>query len=195
MDNLISERVWQDDGFFEIKVTAQSNHAQAATCSYTTNDSIKDLSDRLSVFPLSSTDEYLWQNGTRGDGHTPCVELRFFCKDKLGHIRIEAHLEIDDGGSLDNHHCSFYLSTEPQILNSFGKSLLALNNPITGTKVELNEQLSRSTMSEPNSCYTYFKITGDFDPDDITHLLALSPEKQWRVGDLRRNGTVYDFAM
>ncbi|MCL2816813.1 MAG: DUF4279 domain-containing protein [Clostridiales bacterium] len=49
-------------------------------------------------------------------------------------------------------------------------------------------------MFEKNSCYTYFRITGNFDPSDITTRLDLSPSKQWRIGDLRRNGTKYDFA-
>lgn len=137
MDNLIFERVWQDEGFFEIKVTAQSELVQATTCSYTNDNSITELSERLVAFPISNTDEYLWRNGKRGDGHTPCVELRFFCKDKVGHIGIEAYMEIDDGASFDVHHCCFYLSAEPGLLNRFGKSLLLLNTPTVGTKVEM----------------------------------------------------------
>ena len=46
-----------------------------------------------------------------------------------------------------------------------------------------------------NSCYTYFKITGDFNPDEISQVLGLLPSKQWKIGDLRRNGTKYDFAL
>ena len=45
-----------------------------------------------------------------------------------------------------------------------------------------------------NSCYTYFRITGDFDPDIISARLGLQPEKFWRIGDKRHNGTEYDFA-
>ena len=45
-----------------------------------------------------------------------------------------------------------------------------------------------------NTCYTYFKITGDFDPDVITKKLGLIPSKTWKIGDERRNGTLYDFA-
>ena len=45
-----------------------------------------------------------------------------------------------------------------------------------------------------NSCYTYFRITGDFDPDIISARLGLQPEKFWRIGDKRNNGTEYDFA-
>ena len=45
-----------------------------------------------------------------------------------------------------------------------------------------------------NSCYTYFRITGDFDPDMVTARLGLVPDKSWRIGDERRNGVLYDFA-
>lgn len=48
---------------------------------------------------------------------------------------------------------------------------------------------------ERNRCYTYFKITGHFNPDEISRILDLSPSKQWKIGDLRKNGTEYDFAL
>ena len=50
-------------------------------------------------------------------------------------------------------------------------------------------------MNTRNRCYTYFKIVGDFDPDAISELLGLQPEKSWKIGDMRRNGTKYDFAL
>lgn len=46
-----------------------------------------------------------------------------------------------------------------------------------------------------NTCYTYFKITGDFDPNIITNRLGLIPSKTWKIGDKRKNGTLYDFAL
>lgn len=50
-------------------------------------------------------------------------------------------------------------------------------------------------MSARNSCYTYFKIVGSFNPDEASKLLNLTPEKTWKIGDLRHNGTMYDFAL
>jgi len=47
---------------------------------------------------------------------------------------------------------------------------------------------------ERNSCYTYFRITGDFNPDDVTALLGLQPDRFWKIGDKRQNGTIFDFA-
>lgn len=49
--------------------------------------------------------------------------------------------------------------------------------------------------SAHTNCYTYFKIVGDFDPDTVTELLGIAPEKSWRIGDKRKNGTVYDFSL
>ncbi len=45
-----------------------------------------------------------------------------------------------------------------------------------------------------NECYTYFKIVGNFDPDTVTDLLGIIPEEFWKIGDMRKNGTVRDFA-
>ena len=49
-------------------------------------------------------------------------------------------------------------------------------------------------MPNQNRCITYFSITGDFDPDMVTSLLQIKPECSWKIGDLRANGTRYDFS-
>ena len=49
-------------------------------------------------------------------------------------------------------------------------------------------------METKNSCYTYFTIVGDFDPDSVSDLLDMKPEKSYKIGDLRPGGTAYDFA-
>lgn len=46
-----------------------------------------------------------------------------------------------------------------------------------------------------NTCYTYFKITGDFEPDYVTRKTGLKPSKIWHIGDRRRDGGVSDFAL
>lgn len=39
-----------------------------------------------------------------------------------------------------------------------------------------------------NTCYTYFSIRGEFDPDDITKMLGLQPDSSWKIGTERKNG-------
>ena len=50
-------------------------------------------------------------------------------------------------------------------------------------------------MSTRNSCYTSFKIVGNFDPEVVSRILDVVPSKSWKIGDLRPNGTKYDFAL
>lgn len=45
-----------------------------------------------------------------------------------------------------------------------------------------------------NSCYTYFSIKGNFDPDEITKILNLKPFKIVKIGDKRRDGKLFKFA-
>ena len=50
-------------------------------------------------------------------------------------------------------------------------------------------------MKERNTCYTYFRIGGYFDPDKISEILKLQPEESWKIGDERQNGTKYETAL
>lgn len=45
-----------------------------------------------------------------------------------------------------------------------------------------------------NGCYTYFRITGNFNPDVVTEKLGLQPNRTRKIGDKRHDGTLYDFA-
>ncbi|NLF27671.1 MAG: hypothetical protein GX592_07200 [Clostridiales bacterium] len=137
MDNLIFERVWQDEHLFELEVTAQSEHVRARTQTYCSEEAISLLSKILAAFPRSRNDSYLWENGDEGDGYPPFISLRFYCKDAAGHIGIEVFMEIDDGESLNRHRCCFALSTEAGMLNRFGRALKHINEPVVGTKIEL----------------------------------------------------------
>lgn len=39
-----------------------------------------------------------------------------------------------------------------------------------------------------NTCYTYFLIRGEFDPDVITKMLKLQPDSSWKIGTERKGG-------
>ena len=48
---------------------------------------------------------------------------------------------------------------------------------------------------EHTNCYTYFTITGNFNPDTITEIIGLTPDRSWKIGDTRKDGkSKYDFA-
>ena len=50
-------------------------------------------------------------------------------------------------------------------------------------------------MSNKNSCYTYFEITGNFDPAKVTEMLGLTPSRVRNIGDKLTGGRVSDRAV
>ncbi|MDO4863974.1 MAG: DUF4279 domain-containing protein [Ruminococcus sp.] len=48
--------------------------------------------------------------------------------------------------------------------------------------------------SNHTRCYTYFRIVGNFNPEIVSEMLQLKPQKAWKIGDIRKNGTKYEFA-
>lgn len=48
---------------------------------------------------------------------------------------------------------------------------------------------------ERTKCYTYFRIAGIFNPDTLSQMLGIYPEKSRKIGDIKKNGTKYDFAV
>ena len=49
--------------------------------------------------------------------------------------------------------------------------------------------------AEHNECLTYFTITGQFDPDEITRQLRMLPEAVRRIGEPSRSGAKSDHAV
>ena len=49
-------------------------------------------------------------------------------------------------------------------------------------------------MKTQNNCYTYFRIVGNFNPDEVSDLLEIKAEKSWKIGDRRSDGSQFDFS-
>ena len=145
-DNIVIERVWQEDYFFEIKITGISNVITAYTKTYTSDEDIDKLANQIKGFVNNylgglddCQDSFSWENGKRGDQSTAYASLGFYCKDRLGHVQIEVYLELNDGGEFSRHNCCFYVETELGLLEAFGKELKNLKEAQIGRKVILNQ--------------------------------------------------------
>ncbi|MCR5057822.1 MAG: DUF4279 domain-containing protein [Clostridiales bacterium] len=44
---------------------------------------------------------------------------------------------------------------------------------------------------DQTTCYTYFSIRGDYDPEEITKILGIKPERTFRKGELNKVGHPY----
>ena len=138
-DYIAIERIWQDSDFFEIELTCCSDIITAVSKVYTSNESIDNLSDKIKNFINGDVKDCFWENGERGDNTTACVSMNFFREDKLGHIKIEVFMELDDGGKFSKHNCCFFVNTELGLLAEFQKNIFKIKNQQLGEKVVLNQ--------------------------------------------------------
>lgn len=130
------EKIWRDNEFYEIELKAESEFINLKINSYTYPETIGALAERLLSFPQKKNDCFLWKNGIKGSVYSPYFSLEFKC-DEYGHVEIEIYSEIDDGGPLEKHNCSFFIRSEIGLVNRFGKSLLNMNDGDIGTKAEM----------------------------------------------------------
>ena len=137
-DNIVLVKIWQDGDVIELKVVCSSSVATIASKIYVSNSLIDELIHQINQFLDGNIEEGLWANEDKGNNSTACVSLRFFMKDKQGHVIIEVYAELDDGGKYTEHNCCFYISTEFGLLMSFCDNLVQLKKKPIGYEIQLN---------------------------------------------------------
>lgn len=138
-DNIIFSKMWEDDDIIELKVVCSSSVAIITSRIYVSDSLIDELICQIKQFLDGNIEEGLWTNEDKGNDSTACLSLRFFNKDKLGHIIIEVFAELDDGGKFTEHNCCFFVGTENGLLMSFCKSLVSLKSHPVGYEIRLND--------------------------------------------------------
>ena len=138
-DNIIFSKIWEDDDIIELKVECSSSVATISSQIYVSDSLIDELICQIKQFLDGNIEEGLWANEDKGNDSTACVSLRFFSKDKLGHIIIEVFAELDDGGNFTEHNCCFFVGTEYGLLMSFCESLVCLKTHPVGYEIRLND--------------------------------------------------------
>lgn len=137
-DNIKFSKIWQDNDAIELKVVCSSSVATVTSKIYVSDSLIDELICQIKQFLDGNSEEGLWANEDKGNASTACVSLRFFRKDKLGHIVIEVFAELDDGGDYTEHNCCFFISTEYGLLMNFCESLVQLKKNPVGYEIQLN---------------------------------------------------------
>jgi hypothetical protein len=137
-DDIIFSKIWQDDDVIELKVVCSCSVATITSKIYVSDSLIEELICQIKQFLDGKSEEGLWANEDKGNDSTACVSLRFFRKDKLGHIVIEVFAELDDGGNYSEHNCCFYVNTEYGLLMSFCEGLVPLKKNPVGYEIQLN---------------------------------------------------------
>lgn len=137
-DNIIIEKVWGCDDFFEMQIICENSHVRASTQIYVDQTLIEQLCKGIVIFSIEKK-AFVWKSGIKGEEYGPCVEFEFKMKDKLGHINIEVFMEMNDNSKC-KHHCCFSLDTELGQLERFGERIAQIDKTLLGTKYILNSR-------------------------------------------------------
>lgn len=137
-DNIIFSKIWQDNDVIELEFVCSSSVATVTSKIYVSDSLINELIDQINQFLNGNNEEFLWANEDKGNSSTACISLRFFRKDRLGHIIIEVFAELDDGGDFTEHNCCFFVRTEYGLLMEFCDGLVQLKKNPVGYKIQLN---------------------------------------------------------
>ena len=79
MQNYITiEKIWQENDFFEAKITCASEIITATAMTYVSNENIDELFKKIRDFIDGNVNECLWENGSKGDDSTTYILFKIF---------------------------------------------------------------------------------------------------------------------
>lgn len=126
-NNIIFEKIWQDEDLIELKITAISEYVKAYQNCYVDNNFLKGISEIISNYIKNHGDECYIEFGKKDGNFTPAFSMKFLPADIHGHVKVEVDLEIADNETRA-HRCCFYVDSELGVIEKMGKSLSALGN-------------------------------------------------------------------
>ena len=138
-DNIVMEKIWQDDQFAEFQVRCSSPKVTATTQIYLDLPLIEELIRQIDSFIQNPQEPTLWESDEKENDPTTYLSLKFIQKDIWAHPVIEVFAKIDDGASCADHHCCFYVETEIGLLIGFQKKLKRLFEGDLFSPIQLND--------------------------------------------------------
>ena len=137
MDNILLKKLWEDDGFIELFIVAESEYIKAnQTCYIDEKDFIKNI-NIMEKYINNFKERCYIEFGKKDGNFTPAFSMNIFPADLSGKIKIEMDLEIDDIADR-THRCKFFVSTELGQLEKFITRLKKINIISDDFEISLN---------------------------------------------------------
>lgn len=137
MDNIIFEKIWQDDNLIELKITAISKFVTAYQNCYIQASNLKEITRKIISYTNIKDRNCYIQMGEKEGNFTPAFSMKIERIDSRGHLNIEVDIEIADTETR-KHRCCFYIESEIGAIDRLGVNIDKLIKAELWTKVELN---------------------------------------------------------
>lgn len=135
-DNIIFQKIWQDEGLIELKITAIGEYVRACQNCYVEKLFLEGLAGDFQKYMSHYDKGYYIEFGKKEGNFTPSFSMEFLPADYHGHVKIEVDVEIADNDSRA-HRCLFYINSELGTIEELGKSLSQLPDKEPGAMCAL----------------------------------------------------------
>ena len=133
MDNIIFEKIWEDETLIQIKITAISKYITAFQNCYVNKITIEETNKRIKQYIDNYNNDVYIQFGEKIGNYTPAFSMNILKSDIYGHVKIEVDLEIDDTDDR-SHRAKFFVVSELGAIEKFRIQFLKiLENKIGAT--------------------------------------------------------------
>lgn len=136
MDNIIFEKIWQDDNLIELKISASCEFASAYQSCYIQDKKLEEIADKICNFSENFDEACYLEFGKKEGNYTPAFSMCMLPADMSGYVRIEVDIEIADNDTR-SHRCCFYVKSELGLIEQLGMSLKGLILEQAGSEVAL----------------------------------------------------------
>lgn len=130
-NNIIFEKVWQEDNLVELKITAICEYVNAFQSCYVDSSFLKGLSEIISEYVKNYDKECYIEFGKKEGNFTPAFSMKFLPADNSEHVKIEVDVEIVDNETR-THRCCFYVDGELGQIERMGKELSVIGDDEMG---------------------------------------------------------------
>lgn len=216
MDNLIFEKIWQDDSLIELKISASSEFVTAYQSCYIQDERLAEIAERICGYTESYNEACYLEFGKKEGNYTPAFSMCILPADVFGHIKIEVDIEIADNDTRA-HRCCFYVESELGLIERLGKDLKRLITEPVGCEVSLGNVIKSKTVKstiifeeyiplkvlinsndEPIKYLSYSKDTtslleiGIEEASGFIKEITLVLSKEWDINDRKLSIDVYE---
>lgn len=138
MNNIVFEKVWQDDDLIELKILAESEFVTAYQKCYIQQSDLEKVSKKIVKYSKEFTENEYIELGNIEGNYTPAFAMLLLKAEMSGHLKIEVDLEVAD---IDNrsHRCRYFVESELGAVERLGINLMKLASASVGNKVSLCE--------------------------------------------------------
>lgn len=137
MDNIIFEKIWEDESMIEIKVSAITKYVSANQTFYITEEKLNELARIINLYKDNGSKSLYFETGSKTGNCTPAFSMNIIPCNSLGNINIEVDIEIDDNSNR-KHRCIYYVQSYLGSLEMFGDRLSTFYYSEIGATISLH---------------------------------------------------------